>query len=329
MLLCHRPLFQTARLEKARAHLSDLFWPHDLQLPHRERHVLFRHNRANLSSLSIHALQYGNEVNISALPSNDSYLIKFTLAGKARIEQAGRIMNTKAGMACVMSPTDPINIRLSENHNQLTLRVAGIRMHNFLEQELGRVLHSPIEFLPFSKTLSSDEHSLGRLLISLCHDLNEHPQWFDTERLTQHLEEILLSTILTEMPHTYSQIYQDYSEAGMPDKIAHVKDYIASNFHEPISLRDLAVIAQSSIRSLQMAFKKELGVTPSLYVRNMRLDHAHRLICKTGDPMSVTDAAITSGFTHLGKFSQYYKLRFQQLPSETYKNRKLNQRNPL
>ncbi|NKB37711.1 MAG: LLM class flavin-dependent oxidoreductase [Gammaproteobacteria bacterium] len=322
LLLCQRPLFQTARLEKARAHLSDLFWPHDLQLAHRKRQVAFRHNGANLSSLSIHALQYGSEVNINALPSNDSYLIKFTLAGNAELLQSGNIMNTRAGMACVMSPTDPIKIRLSENHNQLTLRLSGVRLHNFLEQELGTTLQAPIEFLPFAKTLSSDEHSLGRLLIGLCHDLNEHPHWFDTERLNQHLEEILLSSILTEMPHTYSQIYQDYSEAGIPDKIVHVKDYISSNFHEPISLRDLAVIAQSSIRSLQMAFKKELGLTPSVYIRNMRLDHAYRLLSQTGENISVTDAAFASGFTHPGKFSQYYKFRFHQLPSDTYKNRK-------
>ena len=100
MLLPRCPFFKTGKLEQARVHLSNLFWPHDLQLAHRERQVAFRHNKVNLSSLSINALQYGNEVNINASPSNDSYLIKFTLAGYAEIEQSGNTIMSKPGMVC-------------------------------------------------------------------------------------------------------------------------------------------------------------------------------------------------------------------------------------
>ncbi len=322
MPLSRRPLFVTGKLEQARAHLSSLFWPHDLTLKHRGNKLAFHHNKANLSSLSFNALQYGSEVYIDATPSDNSYLVKFTLAGHSEVHQSGNVIKSNPGMVCVMNPVDQLHVRLSENHNQLTIRIDGRRMHEFLEKELERSLNFPIVFLPLARSLSNETGSIGRMLLGICDDLNDHHDWFGNDLLCEHLEEMLISHILSELPHNYSQTYLDKSLTGIPGKISHVQEYIQANYHSPISLRELALISQSSVRSLQMAFKSEMNITPTAYIRDLRLQHAHSLLSSSSSNTTVTEAAIESGFTHLGKFSHYYKLQYKELPSITFQKAK-------
>jgi AraC-like DNA-binding protein len=322
MPLAKRPFFLTGKLDQARAHLSSLFWPHELSVSHNGNRLAFQHNKVNLSSLSFNALQYGSEVNIDATPSDNSYLVKFTLAGNSEVHQLGNIVRSTPGTVCVMNPSDHLHVKLSENHNQLTIRVGGNHIHDFLERELERDLDKPVVFLPFAKSLSNEANGIARMLLSLCDDLNEDQDWYDNDKICNHLEEMLISLLLTVLPHSYSQLYLHNSLLHIPGKISHVQEYINSNFQQPIGLRELAVISQSSVRSLQMAFKKELDLTPTTFIRNKRLEHAYALLSSQSSAVTVTEAALESGFTHLGKFSHYYKLRYNELPSTTFQKAK-------
>ena len=58
------------------------------------------------------------------------------------------------------------------------------------------------------------------------------------------------------------------------------------------------------------------------YLRNCRLDYARNLLMKSSIEKSITEIALDSGFTHLGKFANYYKARFGELPSKTYANKR-------
>jgi len=324
MLLGQRPFYRTGELDRARAHLSAEFWPHELTLSRRERGVAFRHNKVDLASLSINALQYGNEVDIDASPTEDCFLVKCTLNGYTQVEQSGKVIRTRPGMVCVMNPTDHIHIRLSRDHNQLTVRIDRAHMQAFLEQEMGAALKTPIVFGPSARQLSTGANSLGRMLLSLCRDVSQHPECFESARLSRQLEEMLIAAVLAELPHTHSRRYMEASTAGVPDRLAPVLRYVKANFREPIELRELAVIAGTSVRSLQMAFRKELGTTATGYIRGLRLEHARRLLTVGSGDVSVTDAALASGFSHLGKFSRYYRQRFQELPSATARGTRPN-----
>ena len=49
-----------------------------------------------------------------------------------------------------------------------------------------------------------------------------------------------------------------------------------------------------------------------LFLRNLRLDNARERILSGS---TVSDAALASGFSHLGRFAKYYAERFGDLPS--------------
>lgn len=73
-----------------------------------------------------------------------------------------------------------------------------------------------------------------------------------------------------------------------------------------------------SARALQIAFQASLGMTPLQYLLARRLQLARRdLLASQPDNYNVTQIASEHEFFHFGRFSQYYRTLFGELPSET------------
>ncbi|MFD7451845.1 helix-turn-helix transcriptional regulator [Kitasatospora sp. NPDC059827] len=90
--------------------------------------------------------------------------------------------------------------------------------------------------------------------------------------------------------------------------------------HEAVSVADIARAARTSLPSLRQGFRTHLNTTPLAYLRQLRLDHAHRDLLAIADGRAqgtVTDVAYRWGFTHLGRFSAAYRGSFGQPPSRT------------
>lgn len=95
-------------------------------------------------------------------------------------------------------------------------------------------------------------------------------------------------------------------------------DFLQHHAHEPITPADAARAAGLHTRTLQQATQRHLGVSPSVYLRDVRLDRArHDLVA--GDPGTTTVASVARdwGFGNLGRFASAYGARFGELPSRT------------
>jgi transcriptional regulator GlxA family with amidase domain len=86
----------------------------------------------------------------------------------------------------------------------------------------------------------------------------------------------------------------------------------------PFTVDDLAEAAGVSVRSLQQAFRRYTGRTPTEYLRDLRLTRAHRDLIEA-DPGVATVAGVAQrwGLTHLGRFAAAYRARFGVNPSTT------------
>jgi AraC-like DNA-binding protein len=73
-----------------------------------------------------------------------------------------------------------------------------------------------------------------------------------------------------------------------------------------------------STRALQQAFRSYAEISPHQYLLARKLHLARRHLARiSGIRSPVTDAAISSGFTHLGRFSVYYGRLFGEAPRDT------------
>lgn len=104
---------------------------------------------------------------------------------------------------------------------------------------------------------------------------------------------------------------------ALPRDVVHVLDWSRGHLPEPIRLRELARIAGVPPRTLETHFKRFLGTTPLGWVRQARLTHARRALLASDGRVTVSEVALDSGFTQLGRFAAQYCRRFGELPSET------------
>ncbi|WP_338699062.1 MULTISPECIES: helix-turn-helix domain-containing protein [unclassified Bradyrhizobium] len=102
-----------------------------------------------------------------------------------------------------------------------------------------------------------------------------------------------------------------------------VSDYMFAHVDDPPNIADLCRIAGVSRRTLQACFRDALGLTPSQYLRTLRLNAVRRelrALAAAGRPISIGDVAARWGFWHWSRFTENYRLLFGELPSRTVQN---------
>ena len=98
--------------------------------------------------------------------------------------------------------------------------------------------------------------------------------------------------------------------------VAQLCDYMHARLESGLTLTDLEAFSGLSARSLQAAFKKQLGCSPMQWLTVQKLHKVHDKLLSARDHESITSLAVTY-FTNLGDFACYYRRQFGELPSQT------------
>jgi AraC family ethanolamine operon transcriptional activator len=102
--------------------------------------------------------------------------------------------------------------------------------------------------------------------------------------------------------------------------VRRASEFLRDHAAESVRIRDLSRLAGVSERTLRNAFHREHGLSPKQFDLRERLEAAHRALCDTSAPRSVTNVASQFGFFELGRFARVYKQAFGESPSQTIKN---------
>lgn len=104
--------------------------------------------------------------------------------------------------------------------------------------------------------------------------------------------------------------FEQFGESALHRAIA----YIESRLFEPLTLQQISRKSHASVSNLNRFFKKELGMTAFLYIRNRRLDEAMQIL-KANDGKSVGEVALLVGYENIGSFTEAFKKKFGYAPS--------------
>jgi AraC-like DNA-binding protein len=134
----------------------------------------------------------------------------------------------------------------------------------------------------------------------------------------------LLASLLVETFPTAGMVAskvesRDRRDAGRPASLHRAIAFIDANPQRDIGIGEIAAAARVSSRAVESAFRRHLGITPTAYLRQVRLDHAHRELSEAtdSDRLTVTEVSYRWGFSSPSRFSEYYRLAFGRSPSET------------
>ncbi|MFG1837199.1 AraC family transcriptional regulator [Micromonospora sp. NPDC049175] len=133
---------------------------------------------------------------------------------------------------------------------------------------------------------------------------------------TRHL---LAATALAVFPNTAHAATPRAVGEVTPQALRRAVTYIDQHADQPVTVDQVAAAAGVGPRALQLALRRHHDTTPMRYVRQVRLQRAHRDL-QAADPTTgatVTVIAKRWGFTNLGRFSTDYRAAYASSPSHT------------
>lgn len=93
--------------------------------------------------------------------------------------------------------------------------------------------------------------------------------------------------------------------------------WIENNAHVPLTLRDIALEASSSERTINRRFKRETGQTPMQWVNGVRIKHAQQLLERTSE--SVESISRRVGFASAASFREHFR-RIAGVSPQSYRH---------
>ena len=130
----------------------------------------------------------------------------------------------------------------------------------------------------------------------------------------------MVAAKIAEMEATKAYVTKviQYVQEEKKDKdirpVREVKTYLEENYHQEISLNDLADIVSLNASYLSALFKKETGMTYTEYVMFCRLEKAKELLADTGK--SIAEIADAVGYHDTRHFSKLFTRNIGLKPSE-------------
>jgi transcriptional regulator GlxA family with amidase domain len=106
---------------------------------------------------------------------------------------------------------------------------------------------------------------------------------------------------------------------AVPAVVRRAVAYMDAHAERPVALAEVAAAAGVGVRTLQVAFRRHLDLTPLAYLRRVRLHRAHRdlVAAEPGDGSTVGKIARRWGFAKASRFTAVYQSTFGELPSHT------------
>jgi AraC-like DNA-binding protein len=317
---CQTPnLFRTCSPEQAIHFCQAASWPHKLTLLGPSKDFGFTQRPTRAGPITLAELMYDTDVSLHFVEERDSYYIHVPIKGLLESRHRGREVISTPVMASVYRPhTDMTVTRWPGGTRHLGIKIDRLAVDTALESLLGRPLDTSIAFasaLPMrDRAAQSWVRQLGWVLRELADPDSpmRHPAVLDP------IVESVISGFLFVADHPHRAALLAPAGHVRTDAVRLAIDIIESSPQSPLTTASLAAQCHLSIRALQAGFRRGVGMSPTSYIRRVRLRRANRDL-RLADPRqtSVKSIAHRWGFNHLGRFSLEYKAIYGEAPHET------------
>jgi AraC-like DNA-binding protein len=259
-------------------------------------------------------LRFGGAVVIDAA-LHDMTIIKKCLRGSGSVHQYGRLARWSVGSVIPIARDGLTRFDLDRQFDTVSLAVDSRKLEALCSNWLGHPLETQLRLalVPFSDTLQRAWNSTLTFVESISTGgADKLPAAAEAA-----LDEFVMTLLLRGHPHNYSD------ELARPEKdprsrvVKRAIRFIEDHPSAELTAAKLAAGAGVSIRALQSAFRNWRNITPTEYLRTVRLQRVRDELLQADALTTVTAVALDHGFLHLGRFSQHYKSAFRESPAAT------------
>jgi AraC-like DNA-binding protein len=310
---------RTRDLDEAIDAVTRVYCPHTVQITGPVRKVDVVLEVTQPTSQPLVELSYGVAVDIDAGDFPRLFLMMQCADGSAATVQGGQSAEWRRGQTLPFSAGFETRLRFDQSFVQKAVRLDADALETLCSRWLGRPLEQPLRFAlqPFSKDF---ERIWRRTLAYLWS--TEDGGVVLTGAARAAFDEYLLTLLLQQHTHNYSEAMAEDTPAPVPGVIRRAERFMADSAATPITVSDVAAHLGISLRSLQAGFRQWRDTTPNVFLRRARLQLVRDELQRSDSEVNVTTLALRNGFSHLGRFSAHYRAMFGEMPSETLRRRR-------
>jgi transcriptional regulator GlxA family with amidase domain len=119
------------------------------------------------------------------------------------------------------------------------------------------------------------------------------------------------------LSHNRSALLRRENSAAAPGNIRRAEEFIRSNADEMMTLERIARAAGSSVRALQLGFRRFRNTTPMSALRQSRLERARNEIVRSDGSLSFLAVAMRHGFGNAGRL-RYLSASLRGIPVRNF-----------
>jgi AraC-like DNA-binding protein len=282
---------------------------HCIRLPRTGRAEASIRHKA-FSSLDLCRISYGGAVRVTSTALGSSYHLQILLEGYCTSRARTLEHTYRPGEMLLINPDDPVDLTYSPDCEKFILRLPVAVLERAC---LAQDCIVPAAGIRFSQARHHLAHysDFAGLLDLICREA----EGVALEGIPALYERIVAGKLLGLLPNNAWHAPPARLGTGAFEALS---QYIDDHLGEEISVERLLAVAGVSERTLYSLFERRAGVSPGEYIRQRKLDCVRQRLQQPAT-RSVTQAALDSGFLHLGRFAEAYRKRFGELPSQTWK----------
>ena len=312
-LYLENPIFESSDPTTTKFETTEILKEH--QLTWRRGKVDSALRCTHVGELSFMLLRYGAAVHVAPGALHDFYLFQVPIHGKSSIGVGNQTVVADRHTATVISPDLPLQLDWEQDCEQLLIKIPKPLLNQACTQLLDIAPEDQIEFQPRYCLNNSHgiawQHQISAMLSYAAQKDYLPEQWL------QNLQTNLLQHLLITQPNNYSKYFHHTPRMTGQRRLRLARRYIHEHLGENLRLEGIAQACDSSIRSLTDAFRTQLDISPTQYIREARLAAVRKELLQATPTTRITEVATRWGFTHLGRFSAWYKESYQESPLET------------
>lgn len=311
----------TPRVDAAADAIGRIFCPHELTPVDRSEQDFFAlHNCADFDGFSVNYVAYGGSVKINPGCLDRFFLLQLPLSGGAAIRTAARDVTTgPQHTASLLSPTIPTEMTWRGDCAQLIL-LLDRKLMEHRAAALGGVAVRPVEFDPAVALTTAPGQALAakiKDLVTLAEALG--PRKGLSRVAAAEWRAALLDALLNGQRHSLSSAIDVFNGRAetQPAALKRARAYLQTRATEPLDLAELAEIAGTGIRALQLGFRRHFGTTMTEMLLDIRLAELNARLKTARPDERIVDIAFELGFTHLSRMASAYRAKFGESPKAT------------
>src|SRR5690606_14512792 len=131
------------------------------------------------------------------------FLLQVPLNAHGQVRVGKSVMDFSRGMACIVSPTDDLEMRFSKTCDHFIFTIEKTRLEHFLEQQLQRRLDKPLEFAPRIELAERQCREFIDLVMHMTHRLQHPSASLQHAMLLPQVESLLVGAMLISLDHNY------------------------------------------------------------------------------------------------------------------------------